>query len=670
MFLACLLLTVAVASGTLLTVVYDHRSGFAARLAMGVSTGLALWAIAGFLLASLVGLNAVSLAGSAALMFLPLLLLLRQEYRLRAWGEFHSAFQQAFKFVLRPSSADGGYFLFYIGLAILLGLVLGRNLLERADGIYTGLVNNLGDLPLHLQIISSFVQGNNFPVQDPTYAGVGFTYPLLADFLTAMLVRAGAGLSGAMWIQNMALTLALVGLLHCWTAALTRSRLAGAIATALVIFSGGLGWWLIFQDVRNSDHGLIPLLAHLPHDYTIMGESIFRWGNSLTTLLVPQRSILFGLPLALCVFYLWWQAIEAHAGLDSQPRLGVGSLAYPPGTGAATQMQPVPSFATRRLAAAGICTGLLPLVHAHTFAVIVGVAACLMLLFRGLWRSWLFFFLLTSLIAIPEMLWLSLHSGVAARTLVGWHVGWDHADHNILWFWFVNTGLFIPLLVTAIFVMRAEDKAWRVRLLFYAPFALCFIVPNLGKLAPWSWDNIKVLYYWYVASVPLVASLLAGWLAQKPVRRWMAAGFLGMLVLAGALDILRVLTRTTEYEEFSRDGINTAQLISLIATPQAVILHAPTYDSPVFLTGRRSLLGYPGWMWSRGIDYSQRADDIRKMYSGTPDTEALLRRYRVDYVLLGPQERKALFVNEAFWQRYSRLAQIGEYQLYKVERGR
>ena len=95
------------------------------------------------------------------------------------------------------------------------------------------------------------------------------------------------------------------------------------------------------------------------------------------------------------------------------------------------------------------------------------------------------------------------------------------AHHNIVWFWFVNTGLFIPLLVVCL--------AWRGKfalpprlLKFYAPFLLCFIVPNLVKVAPWIWDNIKVLFLWYVASVPLVAWLLARWWQQRSAFRWLA----------------------------------------------------------------------------------------------------------------------------------------------------
>jgi uncharacterized membrane protein len=98
-----------------------------------------------------------------------------------------------------------------------------------------------------------------------------------------------------------------------------------------------------------------------------------------------------------------------------------------------------------------------------------------------------------------------------------------------------------------------------------------------------------------------------------------------------------------------------------------VVLHAPAFDSPVFLTGRRSVLGFPGWIWSRGLDSSQRENDIRRIYSGSPDAEALLERYHVDYALIGPQERTFMPVNQKFWFRYPVMSHIGEYQLYKVE---
>jgi len=315
---------------------------------------------------------------------------------------------------------------------------------------------------------------------------------------------------------------------------------------------------------------------------------------------------------------------------------------------------------------AGILAGTLPLVHAHTFLVVMGVGACLAVLFRGSWRRWLVFFATALVVATPELVWLARSGNVNAQRFLGWQSGWDHGSHNALWFWLANTGIFIPLLVLAL-AWRRSSLALPQRLLrFYAPFLLCFIVPNLIKLAPWIWDNIKVLFFWYVASVPLVALLLARLWQKKSFYRWLAAGALAAMVLAGALDILRIITNTTEYQEFDVQAMAMADVISQRAGPRAVVLHAPTYHSPVFLTGRRSLLGYPGWMWSRGLDYSQRFNDIQKIYSGAPEAAKLLLRYRVEYVLIGPEELSTLNVNEQFWSRYVQMAQTGQYRLYKT----
>ena len=44
---------------------------------------------------------------------------------------------------------------------------------------------------------------------------------------------------------------------------------------------------------------------------------------------------------------------------------------------------------TRRMLAAGVVAGLLPLVHAHSFIVVMGVGACLALINWPRWREWL-----------------------------------------------------------------------------------------------------------------------------------------------------------------------------------------------------------------------------------------------------------------------------------------
>jgi hypothetical protein len=675
---ACLLLFIAILGGTLLTFLFDLNAPRGARLCMGASIGMALMATIGFLLALVLGLGAATIILSAVILLLPSLLLLDRERRaviLNALRSPASAGQKS-------SAAGIGYLAFYLAIAILLAMVFNRAVFERPDGIYTGVMNNLGDLPLHLQVINSFAQGHNLPPEDPTFAGVRFAYPFLVDFLAAMMVRAGAGVIFAMWLQNMVMALALVGLLHYWTILLTRNRLAGVIAPLLVLFSGGLGWWLLFSESGGSD-GFFATLGNLQHDYTIVPNSILRWGNSLTTLFVPQRSILFGLPLAITIFCQWWLAIsqqEDAAPSDTEPT-ATSALEQKATISAKTSksrhkrsrkaanlvLQPEPpNFYLRRMLAAGLCAGLLPLIHAHTFLTVMAVAACLLIIFQSAWRSWLYFFAVVLIVSAPEILWLANTGGVHARSYLGWQPGWDHGQHNVLWFWFVNTGFFIPLLVVALLWRRGTFKLPQRMVNFYIPFIFCFILLNLFKVAPWVWDNIKVLFLWYVASAPLVAWLLAQWWRQRSLVRWLAPVVLATLLLAGALDVLRVVSEASEYQEFDAQGIAVANLISAQTAPRALVLHAPTYNSPVFLTGRRSLLGYPGWMWSRGLDYSERSADIARIYLGAPEAEALLRKYNADYVLVGPMELASYKVNEQFWSKYKTLARAGAYRVYQI----
>jgi uncharacterized membrane protein len=102
--------------------------------------------------------------------------------------------------------------------------------------------------------------------------------------------------------------------------------------------------------------------------------------------------------------------------------------------------------------------------------------------------------------------------------------------------------------------------------------------------------------------------------------------------------------------------------------PRSLVLHGPVVDTPLFLTGRRSLLAYPGWAWPRGLDFVAREANIREIYAGAPDATDLMRKYEVDYVVIGPMERAYMPVNDKFFSRYSNIAEIPEYQLYRVEK--
>ena len=115
-----------------------------------------------------------------------------------------------------------------------------------------------------------------------------------------------------------------------------------------------------------------------------------------------------------------------------------------------------------------------------------------------------------------------------------------------------------------------------------------------------------------------------------------------------------------------------AEVVRRQTGPRSLILHAPTYNDPVYLTGRRTFLGYPGHVWSHGIDYAPREADLKRIYSGAPDVDALIQSAGIEYVVVGPLEReemrqRGLNVDESFFARYRRVGEAGAYRLYKTK---
>ncbi|HWW77694.1 MAG TPA: hypothetical protein VNZ44_19985, partial [Pyrinomonadaceae bacterium] len=223
MLAAPLLALAAIAGAFVLTYLYDDETPLWPRLCAGVCLGFALLGLGGFVSASLLGMTPAALALSGAVCASPLLLLPRSRLRARLAADV----DEAGRFLRRASTAGGrgeaGAVAFYLVAAVVFWLVFANVMYQTPEGIFTGLDQNIGDLPFHLAVITGFAHGENFPPQHPEFAGVRLTYPFVADFVTAMFVRAGAGVEGAMFWQNFAMMMSLVGLLGRWALRLTRS---------------------------------------------------------------------------------------------------------------------------------------------------------------------------------------------------------------------------------------------------------------------------------------------------------------------------------------------------------------------------------------------------------------------------------------------------------------
>ena len=742
MLVSLLLTLIAIASGYVLTYTFEEDEPLASRLCAGSCIGFALMGLIGFLLALALGLYTVTLALTALVTAGPLFLLTRKSYRDRINHELNHALRAISRASTRPNRWDFIYFLFYAGFAIAMWLIFRRALLEDADGIATGVLNNFGDLPFHLSVITRFAYGQNFPPEDPTFAGVRFTYPFITDFVSAMFVRAGASLRGSLFIENYVIAVALVGVVHRFAQKLVRNRTAAIITPLLILLNGGFGWVMLWDDVGKVDGGVYQVLKRLTHSYTILPEieKAWRWGNSITSLLLTQRGFLLGIPLAVIVIQLWWTSLNKQ----SEPPASAGGSkkrGNPPANAGGSDFS-----SARRMLAAGIIAGLLPLIHAHSFltllmvaaflvpwiywrawsvyglAILVGVIVFLLaanyeavgslwikvvfvalvigvmvnLYFFLPWphmRLWLCFFVAAIIVGGPQVLWSTHKSAIKTQSFIAWQFGWDSDQQEmfgskpagsqpietvppfrkwfqrlpyVAWFWFKNTGLFIPLLVIALVWKPDDYLVSRRLLLFYLPFTLAFFVPNFVKLAPWVWDNIKMLFYWWIVSAPIVALLLARLWEQHVGQKVLAASLLVMMTLAGTLDLVPLLLQQGHYGEFDRDGVAFAESIKDKTPPTATILHAPIHNTPVFLTGRKSIMGYPGHIWTHGLEYGPREQEIKQIYAGSSVAAALLAKYRVDYVVIGPHEFSTENPNVAFFSAYPEVANVGDYHLFKI----
>lgn len=123
---------------------------------------------------------------------------------------------------------------------------------------------------------------------------------------------------------------------------------------------------------------------------------------------------------------------------------------------------------------------------------------------------------------------------------------------------------------------------------------------------------------------------------------------------------------------FDADAVKITEEIKEETKPNALFLNAPTYNSAIALTGRRSLMRYLGHLSSHGIDYAERENDLKRIYVGDASADILLKKYDIDYVLISPKEREyfAQFsqqINEQYFQKFTLAAVSGEYRVYKVK---
>ncbi|HET7026483.1 MAG TPA: hypothetical protein VFI28_02200 [Candidatus Limnocylindrales bacterium] len=505
----------------------------------------------------------------------------------------------------------------------------------RPDGIYATHVNVWGDWPVHMGIVSSFVDGNNFPPTHPRFAGHAFGYHYLSDLTAAGLVPFGLSAAGALELHSLVLSVVAAIALFGFARALTGSPTAGALTVGLFLLGGGLGWINTIQGLLGNDANL-PQPVTLPWDYRWKTESNFQWVNMFWGFWMSQRAFLYGMPMAFAIVRTTLRARET------------GSM--------------------RLWVVAGVIAGLLPLAHLATLLSLAIVVPVLFFLLPS--RGWILFGVVWVVVAAPQLLMLG-GGGAGALASLRVQLGWVSAAEPSpdAWpiFWIKNQGAFLVLGVLPLIVARIVPPVTRrVLLAFWA----IWVAGNILVFQPWDWDNHKILVYWFLA-VAIGSAAALVWLWQRwrgPLLRAGLALAVVSMIASGVLEDATQALGESTYRMLDAEQVDLAAQIVARTPPHAVFQDAmDNHDSVQMLAGRTLYVGYPNWLWTEGVPYTGRQQVATKILRWTADAPQLLASSGIDFVVIGPKERTELGANEdAFRQRFPIVAQTASYRVYDV----
>lgn len=411
------------------------------------------------------------------------------------------------------------------------------------------------DMAFHLNVINSFLEGPNGIIQHRPesiiFAGHPLSYPLIADFHTVSLIISGAfEVRWAILLPSFEMAICLLVLLFCFirrfflisspvisvvSSTPTTQRVSsnpwtrfwrGLMAVVveeeadpeegerkwkrriewiafwgvgLWLLTGGVGGWTMllerewtWDQVVNEDW----------MQKTAGGRDLF-WFSCISHVLLPQRSALFAYPLDLIVFILL-------ATLLAMPH--------------ATYKQK-----TKVYTLCGVVTGLLPLVHAHSFlsmGLLLAVFALLDLrqTFNlnsktgGSFWLWVRFAVCVLVLSVPQMpnyfdrLMNSGGNKFLSLQPIWRNNPWNKViedesliDLNFFALWFGALGFFVPLGLAA-FNLPLSASQRRLHWSFWS----LFVIANIVQFQPWDKDNNKVFLVWAMMPCATIPAILLG----------------------------------------------------------------------------------------------------------------------------------------------------------------
>jgi hypothetical protein len=486
-------------------------------------------------------------------------------------------------------------------------------MLYAVDGsLRTLSLNNYGDLPLHVNFIRFFAGGAPFPPLNPIFPSEPLFYPLGMDLYSALWESIGVPTASHLFIAGMFCFVASIQLLRAW---------GGWLAVGGFFLNGGL---LGFELLRGASP-------------TADAEQALAWKNLLLTVFITQRGVLFALPAGVLLIHVARQSLRGEVTLSG------------------TQ---------RRLF--GLLWGAMALFHLHAFLIVSLILVGLAVIHGDrrhlpLARTVLGWAVpLGAACVLYSTQWLS--KGAVAH----WRWGWMSGTDGVAAFLIANFGFWIPAIGAALVVLarrrsRGDVLEWLLALGLFALFL------NL-MMAPWDWDNIKILMWPYVLWLGVSWRALAA--LSPAVRRVVEPACAVVLLLSGATMVVRTFDDAPQAPSLVTLSAYAKTAGAVGTVPRsAVFAAAQTPDHALAWLGRARALGYEGHLWSHGVNSAAATRDLRALYGGRDDWRAAAARLRVTHVFWGPQEATMFGQLSAAVRGASRqISPVPGYEVYELPR--
>ncbi|NMC35536.1 hypothetical protein GYA49_00665 [Candidatus Beckwithbacteria bacterium] len=443
---------------------------------------------------------------------------------------------------------------------------------------------------------------------NPLFYGQKLAYPLFTNLLSANLLKVGFTLPQAMVLPSIAFSFSLLLGLYTLGKMLVKHEAQIFLAICVFFTGGSLGFIEFLKDPSLSEN-IRYANTHIPD----LGYWMY---NVFLGFLIPQRAMLAGMGLGIWVFcFVIWLYLK--------------------------------DFKVKNLTLflAGLVTGLLTYVHVHTVIVLFFLCFWLLLMSYRYWYKWLLFGAGAFLTALPFFLWgFDRDLGTFMRLQLGWLAH----NNGTLWawflFWFKNWGVFLPVVAIGFWQIWKKTKLRNI----YLAFLLIFGLANIWLFQPYDWDNAKLFIWVYLFWCFLAVQALSFVWQKKIAGKLLATILCIFLILAGTLDLFRLL-QFNEQPMLTSHEIDLAQMLRRKSSHNDIILNSDWHlQWASVLTGRQIMMGYRGWLWSWGIDYNSRLEEVRKIYQGEPQALDLIKKYSIDWIILDSSSRGMFENNEQF----------------------